>query len=58
MTMETELTRITGFANSGTEVKVKNVLYLLGQEENLVECFEELKRGKATGTDGVSLEEY
>lgn len=56
--MQTQLARIAELAKSGREVKVRNVQYLLGQEENLVECFQELKKRKASGVDGVSLEEY
>jgi group II intron reverse transcriptase/maturase len=58
MTMETELSRIMGYAKFSKEAKVRNVQYLLGQEKNLVECFEELKRGKAVGVDGIGLDEY
>lgn len=56
--LQTQLSRITEAARNGKGVKVKNVQYLLGQEENLVECFEELKRGRVPGVDGVSVEAY
>jgi len=56
--MKTELHRIMKLARAKKEEKVINVLHLLGNEQNLAECFHELKRGKASGVDGVTTEEY
>jgi RNA-directed DNA polymerase len=56
--MKTELTRITEMVKRDKEVKVNNVMYLLGEVKNLVECFQELKRDRAPGVDGVTTKEY
>lgn len=55
--VETKLNLITKKAKESKKLKFNNILHLL-KERNLAECFKELKRGKAVGVDGVSLEEY
>ena len=55
--METKLNLITNKARESKELKFNNLVHLLN-EKNLAKCFKELKRGKAVGIDGVSLEEY
>lgn len=55
--VETKLNLITKKAKESKELKFNNILHLL-KERNLAECLKELKRGKAVGVDGVSLEEY
>jgi len=56
--MKTKLRHIAELAKARKEVKVVNVLYLLGDRVNLERCFGELKRGKAPGVDRVTMEEY
>jgi RNA-directed DNA polymerase len=56
-TMQTKLNLITEVAKRGKKCKINNAAYLLNVP-NLKECFTLLKRGKATGIDGVSVEEY
>jgi group II intron reverse transcriptase/maturase len=56
-TMQTKLNLITEIARRDSECKINNAAYLLN-EENLKECYTMLKRGKAAGIDGVSVEEY
>jgi group II intron reverse transcriptase/maturase len=56
-TMQTKLNLITEIARRDRECKINNAAYLLN-EENLKECYTMLKRGKAAGIDGVSVEEY
>jgi retron-type reverse transcriptase len=56
--LQTHLSRITELAGNGKGVKVRHVQYLLGQEENLVACFEELKRGRVPGVDEISVAAY
>lgn len=55
--METKLNLITEIAKKDRKSKINNLVYLLN-EVNLTECFYKLKGGKASGIDGVSLEEY
>lgn len=55
--MQTELDHISDKARRDGSCRINNVAYLLN-EENLAECFGQLKKGKAAGTDGVTLEEY
>jgi len=55
--MQTELDHITDKAKRDGSCRINNVAYLLN-EENLTECFGQLKKGKAAGTDGMTLEEY
>lgn len=55
--MQTELDHISDKAKRDGSCRITNVAYLLN-EENLKECFGQLKKGKAAGTDGVTLEEY
>lgn len=56
-TMQTKLNLISEIVRRDDRCKIDNVAYLLN-EANLRECFEMLKKGKATGTDGVGIEEY
>lgn len=56
--MKTKLNCITEMVKRGKELKVNNVMYLLGDVKNLTECFSELKRGKAPGVDEMTVEEY
>ena len=56
-TMQTKLNLITEVAKGDKKCKINNVAYLLNVS-NLKECYGMLKRGKATGIDGVSVEEY
>lgn len=55
--MQTKLDLITEIARKDRQGRINNVAYLLN-EENLRECFGQLKRGKAVGVDGVTLEGY
>lgn len=55
--MQTKLDLITQIARRNPQEHINNVAYLLN-EENLRECFDQLKKGKATGVDGVTLEAY
>jgi len=55
--MQTKLNLITEIVQRDSTIKINNAAYLLNVE-NLKECFEMLKKGKATGIDGVTLEEY
>ena len=55
--MQTKLNLIAEIVRRDDRCKIDNVAYLLN-EANLKECFEMLKKGKATGTDGVGIEEY
>jgi len=56
-TMQTKLNLITEIARRDCRCKISNVAYMLN-EVNLKECFEMLKEGKATGVDGVDIDEY
>jgi len=55
--VQTKLNLITKKARESKELRFNNLIHLLN-EKNLVECFKELKRGRAVGVDGVSLEDY
>lgn len=55
--MQTKLNRITELAKSDKKLKINNVMRLVN-EVNLAECFDMLNTGKATGIDGIDLEEY
>ncbi len=55
--VETKLRLITERAKRDPKCKFTTLAYLLN-EGYLLECFKELKRGKAPGTDGVTVEEY
>lgn len=55
--METKLNLISEMANSDKKLKFNNLAHLLNVP-NLKECFYMLKKGKATGIDGVSIECY
>ena len=55
--MQTKLNFITEIAGTDRKCKFNNLVQLLNVE-NLKECFQELKKGKATGIDGVTLQEY
>lgn len=55
--MQTKLDFLSDIARRRKDVRIENVACLLN-EENLKECFGLLKKGKATGVDGVTLEEY
>lgn len=55
--METKLQAITRRAREDPELRFTSLAHHLN-EDFLKECFEELKRGKAPGIDGVTMEEY
>lgn len=55
--MQTKLNLISEFAKRDEKSRLNNLAYLLG-EENLKQCFGMLKKGKAAGIDGMSVEEY
>jgi RNA-directed DNA polymerase len=55
--MQTKLNLITEHVKRDEKFRASNVAYLLN-EENLSECFKMLKKGKASGIDGMSVEEY
>lgn len=55
--MQTKLTLIAEIARRDSRSRIDNVAYLLN-EANLKGCFWMLKEGKATGVDGISIEEY
>jgi group II intron reverse transcriptase/maturase len=55
--MQTKLNLITEIARRDRKCKINNVAYLLSAE-NLKGCFNLLKKGKASGIDRVSVEEY
>jgi retron-type reverse transcriptase len=55
--MGTKLVSLTQHARENRKYKFMTLAYLL-DEDFLKECFWELKRDKATGIDGVSVEEY
>ena len=56
-TMATKLNLITEVAKGDRKAKINNAVYLL-DVPHLKECFGLLKRDKASGIDGVSVEEY
>jgi len=55
--MQTKLNLISEFAKRDEKSRLDNLAYLLS-EENLEQCFGMLKKGKAAGIDGMSVEEY
>ena len=55
--MQTKLNFITKMAKTDSKCKFNNLICLLNKS-NLQECFCELKKGKASGVDGVTLEAY
>jgi len=55
--MQTKLNLITKMAKTDSKCKFDNLIYLLNKN-NLQECFWALKKGKASGVDGVTLEAY
>lgn len=55
--MDTELDLLSDRARASGAERVENVAHLLSPA-NLKECLGRLKRGRAAGTDGVTLEEY
>jgi len=55
--MLTKLNLITEIAGTDKRCKFNNLTHMLNVK-NLRECFWELKKGKATGIDGVTLQEY
>lgn len=55
--MRTKLSLITEIAGTDGKCKFDNLAHLLNTR-NLKECFRELKKGKASGIDGVTLQDY
>jgi len=55
--MQTKLNLISETVKRDEKCRLNSVVHLLG-EENLKQCFEMLKKGKAAGIDGVSVEKY
>ena len=55
--MRTKLNLITEIARKDRKCTFNNLVHLLNVE-NFKECFFELKKGKASGIDGVTLQEY
>ena len=55
--MQTKLNLITEIVKRDEKSRIGNLAYLLN-EENLGECFKMLKKGKASGVDGVTVEAY
>ena len=55
--MLTKLNLITEIAGTDRKCKFNNLAHML-DVKNLKECFLELKKDKATGIDGVTLQEY
>ena len=55
--METQLHRISEIARKDKVCKLKNLAHLLNLN-NLRACFYLLKKGRASGVDGMSLEKY
>lgn len=55
--VQTKLDLISQIARRDPQGCINNIAYLLN-EENLRDCFGQLKKGKAAGVDGVTLEEY
>lgn len=55
--VQTKLDLISQIARRDPQGRINNIAYLLN-EENLRDCFGQLKKGKAAGVDGVTLEEY
>ncbi|GAB3059886.1 group II intron reverse transcriptase/maturase [Virgibacillus ainsalahensis] len=55
--METKLTRITELAKTNHDMVFTSLAHLLN-EKNLKQCHHELPKGKATGINGVTKEDY
>jgi group II intron reverse transcriptase/maturase len=55
--MQTKLNLISEFAKRDEKSRLDNLAHLLS-EENLKECFGMLKKSKAAGVDGMSVEVY
>jgi RNA-directed DNA polymerase len=55
--MQTKLNLITESVKRDEKFRLNNITHLLGKE-NLKQCFGMLKKGKAAGVDGTSLEQY
>ncbi len=55
--METQLNLISEIAVKDRQCKFNNLIHLLNKD-GLKECFYQLKKGRATGVDNVTLEEY
>jgi len=55
--VQTKLNRITEIAKSDKKARFDNVMHLIN-EANLTDCYFMLKTGRATGIDGIDLEEY
>jgi group II intron reverse transcriptase/maturase len=55
--METKLNLITRRAKEDKSCKFNNLMHFVNSE-SLEECFRMLKRGKAAGIDGTTIEEY
>lgn len=57
MELNEKLKRIADKAKSDKKLKFTSLIHLIN-ESNLKESFKELKRGKASGVDGLSVEDY
>jgi len=55
--LEKSLETLRQFANDYSRIKINNLLSLFNRG-NLEECFFSLKKGKAPGADGMTVEEY
>ena len=55
--MQTKLNLITNLARKDRKLKFNNLIHLINGN-NLKQCFRELKKNKAIGLDGVTVEEY
>jgi group II intron reverse transcriptase/maturase len=55
--MQTKLNLITNLARKDRGLKFNNLIHLINAN-NLKQCFRELKKNKATGLDGVTVEKY
>jgi group II intron reverse transcriptase/maturase len=56
--VETRLERIREEAKGNKKWTFSNLIHLVGDEEYLKSCFERLKKRRAAGVDGVTLEQY
>lgn len=55
--MEAKLTQIARKAQQDKKLKFTSLIHHVN-EANLVECYQELKRNKASGIDGETVEGY
>lgn len=55
--MQTKLNLISEIAKRDEKGRLDSLAYLLNAE-NLKECFKMLKKGRATGVDGIEIEDY